>query len=87
LDKTLITNAAEGKAYFLGTEIQRTSSVKGEIKRLTNVKGNPQRVPTTSTVMKAPLSKLIEKFAKKGFVVWDSKEMRADNLDPQPIKK
>ena len=38
LEKTLITNASEGKAQFLGTEIQRISSVNGEIKRFKNIK-------------------------------------------------
>jgi len=68
LEKTLITNAAEEKAYFLGTELQRTSSVKGEIKRFQNVRGHPQRVPTTSLVMNAPIQRIVKKLETKGIV-------------------
>jgi len=60
-DKTLITNAANEKAYFLGTELQRISSVKGEIKRYKNSKGHPQRIPTTPLIMNAPLEKIVKK--------------------------
>lgn len=87
LEKTLITNASEEKAYFLGTKIQRTSSVKGEIKRYKNWKGHTQRIPTTSTVMNAPLDKIIGKMVNKGIVKWESPKMRTDNLEPQPILK
>lgn len=87
MEKTLITNASEDKAYFLGTEIQRISSVKGEIKRFKNIKGHPQRIPTTSTVMNAPISKLVTKLADKGIVIWKSKALNEDNLIPQPILK
>lgn len=68
LEKTLITSASEGKAYFLGVEIYRTSSVRGEIKRFRNTKGHPQRIPTTSTVMNAPIAKIVEKLVGKGIV-------------------
>lgn len=68
LEKTLITSAAKGKAKFLGTEIKRTSSVKGEIKRFKNTKGHPQRIPTTSLVMNAPISNLVKKFIDKDIV-------------------
>lgn len=68
MDKTHITNASEGKAYFLGTEIQRTSSVKGEIKRFKNIRGHSQRIPTTSTVMNAPITKIVKRFIAKGLV-------------------
>lgn len=67
-EKTLITNAAKGKAHFLGTEIQRTSSVRGEIKRFKNTRGHSQRIPTTSIVMNAPISKLVAKFVDKKIV-------------------
>lgn len=67
-EKTLITNAAKGKAHFLGTEIYRTSSVKGEIKRFKNSKGHPQRIPTTSLVLNAPITKLVNKFVGKEIV-------------------
>jgi len=60
-EKTLITNAANDKAYFLGTELQRISSVKGEIKRFKNSKGHSQRIPTTPLIMNAPLEKIIKK--------------------------
>lgn len=87
LEKTHITNASKKKAYFLGTEIQRTSSVKGEIKRFTNSKGHSQRVPTTSTILTAPINEIVKKFTSKGVVKWNSKEMVADNLEPLPILK
>lgn len=87
MEKTLITNASKEKAHFLGTEIQRTSSVKGEIKRYKNFRGHPQRVPTTSTVMNAPIKKLIKRLADKGIVKWNSTVMNEDNLNPQPILK
>lgn len=67
-EKTLITNAAKGKAHFLGTDIYRTSSVKGEIKRFKNSRGHSQRIPTTSLVMNAPISKLVSKYVGKGIV-------------------
>lgn len=86
-DKTLITNAAEEKAYFLGTEIQRISSVKGEIKRFKNTKGHSQRIPTTATVMNAPINKLVKKLADKNIVKWRSTILKEDNLNPQPILK
>lgn len=67
-EKTLVTNAAKEKAHFLGTEIYRTSSVKGEIKRFKNSKGHSQRIPTTSLVMNAPISKIVSKFVGKELV-------------------
>lgn len=87
MEKTLITNASEDKAYFLGTEIQRTSSVKGEIKRFKNIRGHSQRIPTTSTVMNAPINKLVKKLADKGIVTWKNMVLNEDNLIPQPILK
>lgn len=86
-EKTLITNAATEKAWFLGTEINRTSSVKGEIKRFKNRKGHSQRIPTTSLIMNAPISKLVSKFRDKGLVTWKSKTLNADNLTPEPMLK
>lgn len=68
MEKTLITNASDEKAYFLGTDIFRTSSVNGEIKRFKNLRGHSQRIPTTSTVMNVPMSKLITKLQSKGLV-------------------
>lgn len=68
LEKTLITNASKGKAHFLGTEIQRISSVKGEIKRYKNTKGHSQRISTAATIMNAPISKIVEKLRDKGIV-------------------
>jgi hypothetical protein len=35
-EKTLITNAGHGTANFLGVEISRISSVRGQIKRYRN---------------------------------------------------
>lgn len=87
LEKTLITNASKEKAYFLGVEIQRTSSVKGEIKRYKNSKGHSQRVPTTSTVMNAPIRKLVDKIRDKGIVEWKTGALREDNMNPLPILK
>jgi len=68
MEKTLITNASEGKAFFLGTEIQRISSVNGEIKRFKNISGHSQRIPTSATIMNAPIGKLVLKLVDKGIV-------------------
>ena len=64
-EKTLITNAKR-KARFLGVEIQRISSVKGEIKRFTNKKGHAQRIPTTMLRLNAPIQDIIKKLMSKG---------------------
>lgn len=86
-EKTLITNAAKGKAYFLGTEIQRISSVKGEIKRFLNVRGHSKRIPTTALILNTPISRLIAKLQEKGLVEWNSSTLTEDNLSPKPLLK
>lgn len=53
---------------FLGTEIHRTSDRKGEIKRFKNKKGHPQRIPTTASVMNAPIQKLVRKLQDRKIV-------------------
>ena len=68
LEKTLITNASREKAMFLGTEIHRTSDRKGEIKRFKNKKGHSQRIPTTASVMNAPIQRLVRKFQDRKLV-------------------
>jgi len=86
-EKTLITNAATGKAYFLGTEIQRISSVKGEIKRFINASGHSQRIPTTALILNAPIGRLVAKFQDKGLVDWNSSNSTEDNPTPNPLLK
>lgn len=86
-EKTLITNAAKGKAFFLGTEIQRISSVNGEIKRYKNSRGHPQRIPTSAVVMNAPIARIVDRLVKRGVANWTSNKLKEDNLNPQPILK
>ena len=66
-EKTLVTNARR-KARFLGVEIQRISSVKGEIKSYTNKKGHAQRIPTTTLRLNVPIKDIISKLITKGLV-------------------
>jgi len=66
-EKTLITNATK-KAHFLGTDIQRIASVKGEIKRFKNSRNHPQRVPPFALRLTAPLRKLVQKYKDKYMV-------------------
>jgi hypothetical protein len=65
-EKTLITNAGTQKAKFLGVNIQRTSSVRGEIKHFRNLRGHSVRVPTTSLTLTAPISILVDRLIDKG---------------------
>lgn len=65
-EKTLITNAVNSKAEFLGVDIGRLSSVKGEIKSFRNVRGHSQIVPTTPLILNAPIKKLIKILEERG---------------------
>lgn len=84
-EKTLITNAGKSKAKFLGVEISRTSSVKGEIKSFRNSLGHKQRIPTTATILNAPIKKLLEKLVERKIMVWGKTKRNGIGIVPQPI--
>ena len=62
-EKTLITNARAERAVFLGTQIKRLTSNKGEVKV---VKG--KKIPTGNLLMTAPIPKLVAKTKEKGLL-------------------
>lgn len=65
--KTFIKDASKRKsASFLGVNIDRISAVKSEIKNYRNKRGHMQRISQTATVLKVPISKLLNKLIKKG---------------------
>lgn len=63
VEKTLITNARAERAKFLGVQIKRMASNKGEMKV---VKG--KKIPSGNLLMTAPVPKLVEKMIEKGFL-------------------
>lgn len=87
MEKTLITNAGSEKAQFLGTELQRVSSVNGEIKRFRNMKGHLQRISTAAMIMNAPIKKIIERLKDKGIIEIRNQKRTRTTLNPLPILK
>lgn len=68
-EKTLITNAKKGRAYFLGAELRVLKSRTHDNKKTTRVyKGRARqiRVPSGKTLILAPLEKLVKKLADQG---------------------
>jgi hypothetical protein len=84
-EKTLITNSGNSKAKFLGVDISRVSNVKGEIKSFKNTLGHSQRIPTTSTILNAPIKKLISVLVERGIVRWDKVKHDRIGIVPLPI--
>ena len=67
VEKTLITDVSKRKpASFLGTNISKILAVKSEIKNFKNKRGHMQRISQTATLLKAPISKLLDKLIEKG---------------------
>lgn len=67
MEKTLITNAREERAKFLGTFIKRLASNKSTHYRID--KGRSRRVPTGNLWMTAPILELANKLEDKEFLV------------------
>nr|QIJ45981.1 hypothetical protein [Calonectria ilicicola] len=63
LEKTLVTNARNERAIFLGTQIKRMASSIGDMK----VK-NDRKLPSGNLLMNAPIPKLVNKMVDKGFL-------------------
>jgi hypothetical protein len=81
-EKTLITNSGNSKARFLGVNIQRTSSVRGEIKHIKNLRGHSVRIPTTSMILTAPMTLLIDRMIEKEMAT-----RRKGTIIPLPLAK
>jgi len=75
-EKTLITNARAERAVFLGTQIKRLISNKGEVKVF---KG--KKIPTGNLLMTAPIPKLVDKAIGKGLLT-----VRNGRWVPLPMK-
>ena len=67
LEKTLITNARNGRAEFLGVHIKRIASSLGPVKHVIS-RGRNRRVSGGNTWMTAPVPSLVEKLKKRGFL-------------------
>jgi hypothetical protein len=81
-EKTLITNAREKKAKFLGTYIKRLSQNSGAARLTRNEKGAIRRAPTGGLWMTMPTEDIVERLKNKGFLKW-----RHRNLIPQAISR
>lgn len=67
VEKTLITNAREERAKFLGTFIKRLASNKST--HFSRDKGRSRRVPTGNLWMTAPILELVKKLEDKEFLI------------------
>lgn len=67
VEKTLITNAREKRAKFLGTFIKRIASNNNTQYKVD--KGRSRRVPTGNLWMSAPILEIVQKLEDKGFIV------------------
>jgi group II intron reverse transcriptase/maturase len=67
-DKTLLTKASKGPAFFLGTEIQQPNRTT---KKVVLTAGKIKARVTARISMKAPVQKLIKKLMLRGFVKWN----------------
>lgn len=68
MEKTLITNARENRARFLGTYIKRLASNKSTQYRI-GTKGFLKRVPTGNLWMSAPILEIVKKLEDKEFMI------------------
>lgn len=66
-EKTLITNAREDRAKFLGTFIKRLASSRS-VQYYKNGKGHSQRVPTGNLWMSAPILETVKRLEDKDFL-------------------
>jgi len=80
-NKTLLTKASKGPAYFLGTEIQQPK--KSDKKVVITKTGKKSRITARITI-KAPINKLIEKLIKRQFFKWND---NGTKLIPTAIKR
>lgn len=67
VEKTLITNAREKRASFLGTFIKGMASNKGSMS-LKTYRGSKRRMPTGNLWMTAPILELVRRLSDKGFL-------------------
>lgn len=75
-EKTLITNARAERAFFLGTQIKRLVSNKGEVKV-----NKGKKIPTGNLLMSAPVPKLVDKAVDKGLL-----KIKNGRWTPLPMK-
>lgn len=70
VEKTLITSARQGRAFFLGTFVKRLASNKGSMS-IKMYHGLKRRMPTGNLWMSAPIIEIIKKLEAKGFLKVD----------------
>lgn len=86
-EKTLITNAIKGAAYFLGVKVSRLSYISGQIKNRKNFKGHQGRIYATATLLKAPIQTLIDKYIDDNVAVYKKNAKNKKVLVGLPMTK
>lgn len=82
VEKTLITNAREKEAKFLGINIKRQSQNSGFSRLITHLGGARRRAPPGNLWMTMPTEDIISRLLKKGFLIKER-----DKLFPQAINR
>lgn len=85
-EKTLITNAREDRAKFLGTYIKRSASNRST-QYMKNTKGLNKRAPSGNIWMSAPIQGIVKKLEEKGFLIrkgfrWNPKSITKFTILP-----